>query len=356
MRCPFCEIDKERTRIVGETERTLVLISNPSLMKFHLLVVPKRHVEKISELNTDEKREIFEQLEKFQEKLLKKFGGCDIRQHYHPFRPQNELKVNHLHFHLQPRDLFDELYEKCQIHEKNIFRMLNQKELEEIKDFFEESPKKTKIGIDLDEVVVEYIKYFLRFYNEKKKTNFFLQDIKFFDLEKSLDISREELAQIAEELNETDIIEKQNFIEGAIPSINFLEKNFEIFFITDRPLSVKERTLNFLKENFPHLNFKVFFSRDHQGGRVFKATICEENNIPFIIEDRDKNALKCVEKGITVLLFDKPWNQNVEHKNIIRVKSWKEVLEKIKDLNGKKEKNIPAEIKNFVEEGYKDAD
>lgn len=132
--CPFCDISKEN-RIIDETERTFSILSNPCLMKGHCLIVPKRHVERLDELSNEELSEIFNETIKIQKLLLKKFKGCDIRQNCRPFQKQDNLKVNHLHIHLQPRELFDELYEKSQKFEKDIFRKLNHKELDEIKEF-----------------------------------------------------------------------------------------------------------------------------------------------------------------------------------------------------------------------------
>jgi diadenosine tetraphosphate (Ap4A) HIT family hydrolase len=130
--CPFCNIDLKRTRILDETKNTFVLISNPVLVPSHLLVIPKRHVGKLSELNKEELNELVSQVIKFQEKLVKKFTGCDLRQNYRPFQRDDDLKVEHLHINLQPREFNDDLYLKCQINEKDIFRMLNQDELNKI--------------------------------------------------------------------------------------------------------------------------------------------------------------------------------------------------------------------------------
>ncbi|HUV72522.1 MAG TPA: HIT family protein [Clostridia bacterium] len=129
MDCPFCNLDKKRSRIVKEGKHVLVILSNPRLVDGHLLVIPKRHVEKASELGSKERKELFETVLEFQEKILSKFAaGCDIRQNYRPFQKQGDIKVNHLHFHLLPREFKDELYQKCQIHETEIFRMLTEKE------------------------------------------------------------------------------------------------------------------------------------------------------------------------------------------------------------------------------------
>lgn len=129
MSCPFCEINEKRNKIIWEGKHVFVTLSNPRLMLGHTLVIPKRHVEKLSELYKEEKEELFETAIKFQERVLSKISsGCDIRVHYRPFQKQNNLKVNHLHLHIRPRELEDNLYQKSQIFEKEIFTELSDEE------------------------------------------------------------------------------------------------------------------------------------------------------------------------------------------------------------------------------------
>jgi 8-oxo-dGTP diphosphatase len=131
--CPFCSPDVNK-RLVAERKSVNVILSDPRLMPGHLLVVPKRHVERLAELHDDERDELFRTVIEFQERILKDVAaGCDIRQHYRPFQEQDRLKVNHLHIHLQPRELYDELYEKCQISEKRIFKDLPTEELDRMR-------------------------------------------------------------------------------------------------------------------------------------------------------------------------------------------------------------------------------
>ena len=137
MDCPFCSINQEKTRIINETKYIKVILSNPRLMAGHLLVIPKRHVEKLSELNKTERKELLEKVIEFQEKILSKFAkGCDIKQNYRPFQKQDNLKVHHLHIHLQPRKFKDELYHESQIFEKQIFSELTQEEKEKFSELF----------------------------------------------------------------------------------------------------------------------------------------------------------------------------------------------------------------------------
>lgn len=133
MACCFCEVDSQRTKIVEKGKRVFVCLSNPRLMVGHLLVIPKRHIERISELDEQEMKEVFDMLLKYQGLILERIAsGCDIRRNYRPFMKENGVKVNHLHFHLLPREPKDELYQKSMIHEKEIFKDLTPGEIETI--------------------------------------------------------------------------------------------------------------------------------------------------------------------------------------------------------------------------------
>ncbi|MEF8847438.1 MAG: hypothetical protein V5A57_03370, partial [Candidatus Paceibacterota bacterium] len=83
----------------------------------------------------EENRELWDTVVGFQEKILEKVApGCDIRQHYRPFMGQSTTKVNHLHVHLQPRRNEDELYEKVQVHQEEVFEDLPEEDRKQLKE------------------------------------------------------------------------------------------------------------------------------------------------------------------------------------------------------------------------------
>ncbi|MCL4364764.1 HIT family protein [Candidatus Marsarchaeota archaeon] len=130
MKCSFCDIKNDNKRLLYEDDFVIAMLSDPKLMEGHVLVISKRHVEKISELSAEERELLFDKVIEFEEKILKFVSsGCDIRQNYRPFIKQNNLKVDHLHIHLQPRDFEDRLYGECQIFEGNIFQNLSAVEI-----------------------------------------------------------------------------------------------------------------------------------------------------------------------------------------------------------------------------------
>lgn len=137
MSCPFCNLDPKRNTVLKEKQKVFVMLSNPRLMEGHLLVVPKRHIEKLSELHEDEKKELLDTVIEFEEKILSKISpGCDVKQHHRPFLPESDLKVNHLHFHLQPRTFKDEIYKKVQVFEKDVFKSVSEDEKVKMEKLF----------------------------------------------------------------------------------------------------------------------------------------------------------------------------------------------------------------------------
>jgi diadenosine tetraphosphate (Ap4A) HIT family hydrolase len=106
-------------------------------MPGHMLVVPKRHVEHMCDLAGAERRELFDIAIELQNQVIKKLTpGCDVSQHDRPFLPQSQLKVDHLHLHILPREFDDELYVRSQIFEKGIFKELSEKECQRFTELF----------------------------------------------------------------------------------------------------------------------------------------------------------------------------------------------------------------------------
>ena len=119
--CVFCNLSERE--ILRETPNTLTILSNPYLVQGHTLVMPKIHVQRLSELTKEIRYELIEEVMNVQELLIQKLGspGCDLRCNYRPYLPDSRLKVSHLHFHILPRYNQDELYQKSMINEKQLF-------------------------------------------------------------------------------------------------------------------------------------------------------------------------------------------------------------------------------------------
>lgn len=130
--CVFCDYDK--SKLVRENNNVITLFSNPYLLKGHCLVIPKKHYENIWEIPDLILFDLVREVRDIGELLISKFrtSGIDIRQNYRPFLNESKYKVNHLHFHVIPREFGDELYRKSMIYEKEVFKELDETDLNEL--------------------------------------------------------------------------------------------------------------------------------------------------------------------------------------------------------------------------------
>lgn len=133
MECRFCKINPEKTVIICLKDHVKVVLSNPRLMPGHLLVIPNRHVLNLSELSDLERKELFDTSIDFQSKIATIMkSGCDIRQNFRPFMKEGTIKVDHVHMHILPRMLYDELYNNCEQYETAMYSELLSEEKDNI--------------------------------------------------------------------------------------------------------------------------------------------------------------------------------------------------------------------------------
>lgn len=194
-----------------------------------------------------------------------------------------------------------------------------------------------KIGIDLDEVVNEFAKIFLEYYNQKNKTHYQFKDMTNPLFWNHLGLSSEAFFEEFKNFENEYKIGEYPLIKDSKISIHKLAKENEIFFITSRSESKRAETLRFLKRHFGKIKFKLTIASNRVNANkgMTKAQICKDLGISIIIDDGPFMAEQCAKEGIFVLLFDNPWNKNkLENKydNIRRVKNWKEIVKAIDEM------------------------
>lgn len=135
--CPFCN---PTDRVLKENEHALLILSNPRKVPGHFLVLPKRHIEEPWQLTADELTDIFKLIFVAEKVILKgALGtGVDIRQNYRPFKKQDELKKNHVLFHVVPRAKDDYIYSVSEKFEHDLFAELDALERKEVEKLLAE--------------------------------------------------------------------------------------------------------------------------------------------------------------------------------------------------------------------------
>lgn len=102
MRCRFCDFQELKEEIVYSNENAYVVISNNPLSYGHILVIPRRHVERLEELSMDEITSLFYVVRKLILKLLKAVRAKDYNLFINA-GPRANQSIDHLHIHIVPR-------------------------------------------------------------------------------------------------------------------------------------------------------------------------------------------------------------------------------------------------------------
>lgn len=108
MGCPFCS---RNGMIITENKHAYAMLDRMPIYTGHILVVPKKHYECITEIPLKELIGVMSLVKGMERRLIKRMGvkGLTIRQNWAPFLKENGLVVRHLHFHIIPRHLNDKL-------------------------------------------------------------------------------------------------------------------------------------------------------------------------------------------------------------------------------------------------------
>lgn len=194
--------------------------------------------------------------------------------------------------------------------------------------------KKLKIGMDIDDTIWKFNESFINFLNFKNRTNYKIDNFEgsFEDL---FNLSQDEISVLLEEFEYSLEFGKFDLIEGVKEFLEELKQIHEIIFITARSNKFEEITRKKLVEHFGEFDFPIHFLYDENYNKLnSKADLCIEHGVDYMIDDFLQNLLSCSNKGIKSFLLDRPWNQTEElDENIIRVKEWNELLNKLNELS-----------------------
>lgn len=191
------------------------------------------------------------------------------------------------------------------------------------------------IAVDIDEVLADFIAYFVEYHNLTYQTSYTKDKIFSFHLHEVFEVSKDEITERMIKFSEERHNAKITLVPGAKEGIDeLLKKGYELHLVTSRPEAIKPQTEEWIKKHFPgkftDLHHAFNPNIHPKGSKMKKWEICKEISAGLLIEDFLPNALGCAENGIKVLLMDAPWNQ-VEDlpEGVVRVKSWKEIISRL---------------------------
>src|SRR3989338_1933449 len=193
------------------------------------------------------------------------------------------------------------------------------------------------IGVDLDEVLADYILGLAAFLYETHQVTISRDQFEIYSLGHVLGIPYEKELRLLNEFHRTPHFQNIIPTQGSQEGIRRLyEIDNELHVITARGEDVYSIT-----EQWVATHFNGYFRAIHStnagvdpNGAEKKSAVCKRLGIKKHIDDVVHNALDCAAEGIGVVLFHRPWNASHTPlpQNVVRSYSWDDVPQKVRQL------------------------
>ena len=189
------------------------------------------------------------------------------------------------------------------------------------------------IGVDIDEVLAEHLDTLNAFIAQHYDMHFTKEMYHSYHWWLVWGIDKAEAVAIDRAFKESKDFANIAPVAGSYQGLKTLTQLAQVHIITSRPEFCQLQTEQWLKQHFGDLSYSLHFSECfHKNTGLPKHDYCKANNISIMIEDSKDISLSCAQQGITVFLMNKPWNQNVEHTNIIRVNNWFQITQRLNTM------------------------
>lgn len=181
-----------------------------------------------------------------------------------------------------------------------------------------------RFGIDIDGTVTSP-SALLPFINSAFGLNITLDDVKQYDLNPLVNVSKKELADWFMH-NEPTIYAESPIALDAAKVLNHWKNKYELYFISARAPRLLDITEQwFIKHSLSYNQIELIGSHN-------KIEACKKYKVDIFFEDKHDNALAIHEEcKIPVLLFDTPYNRDPIPDGVFRVYNWSEACQWVED-------------------------
>lgn len=187
-----------------------------------------------------------------------------------------------------------------------------------------------RIGIDLDDVLAEFIHELVIFYNLTYQTSFKREDFKSYNLWETWGGTKQRSIGIVYDFFESQYHTRIKPVKGSKKGVRILKDHHDLFVITSRSKDFHQQTIDWIGAYFSKMFSDIILTGQYsrKGSKTTKREVCERLNINYMIEDSLENSLDCADPERSVFLLDAPWNQRANlPEDIKRVYSWTEIEE-----------------------------
>lgn len=183
------------------------------------------------------------------------------------------------------------------------------------------------VGIDLDDVLFDFIGYFFRWHNQRYGTQMQFSDMQRGKIWEVWGGTQQQAAErIPAFFREVDHL-SQPPMPGAVEALRQIKRRYRLSVISARDQAAKEVSERWLERYFEGQFDQVELGLSNPLDRttpMTKAEYCTQHGIGLLVDDQLVNAEQCSQAGIRVLLFgDLPWNQSSSLPDgVVRVVDW----------------------------------
>lgn len=178
------------------------------------------------------------------------------------------------------------------------------------------------LGFDIDGVISDFVKTFIEIVKRKYGVVLKRTDVYCHDLNLVLGITKKD----GNQLIRCTLGEDLPVNNGAKEAMERLrEEGHKIFIITARPSNSIEMTKTWLRhKGLPYTQLVQL-----NEGKKYLAKV----KLDLIVDDNLEDALEWSQRTENVLVYDQPWNQTLNLKNLVkRVHGWNEILDEVQRL------------------------
>lgn len=185
------------------------------------------------------------------------------------------------------------------------------------------------LAFDFDDVLMSFQNGFITFHNRMYGTAIAYEDVVSYDAtayQCNFETFTERVHVFYKSPDHGEVMPTL----GSIEALKSLKDRYLLDIITSRPEAVRECTHAWIDRFFPN-TFRTFhftngFGASQNTRKRLKSEVCAEIGAAVLVEDALGHATDVSEKGIPVLLPDRPWNQGPLPTGVTRVHSWDETL------------------------------
>jgi uncharacterized HAD superfamily protein len=179
----------------------------------------------------------------------------------------------------------------------------------------------TEIGFDIDGVVADTMKAFIRIAREEFGINYISKEqITSYWIEECLPVPLDIIKSIINRLLADPFGIELEPLPGAREVLMRLAAHGRLTFVTARPAKEPiEAWLVSLLSEVPREDIRVIATGHH----LAKAEVLEELKLRYFIDDHLETCQDLHSRGIRTIVFDQPWNRG--HTPFLRISSWEDL-------------------------------